>query len=267
NNTYLRNFAVTEDRYAIDGIGVHPSENLNVGSLGTNSFSDAADGFMLMSYYDISQTVAIMGVEILLSSATVPGGSIIVALHDTADVFADDVTIPLEQTDVIDVLQSDVDAGVMTIMFEEPFEAEPNAYFASVEMFSNSNASDIRILNDLTVPQPFYSTMIYIPNDQVYSNGNAAAIRLITADNVGITETAVLEGVSVFPNPSEGLIQINVKDQGVYNVEVVNVLGETIYVGAMNGNTSVDLSSYTAGVYMVRVSTEKAAYTERVIVK
>lgn len=267
NNIYERNFAVTADRYAIDGLGVHPAGYTSVGSLGTNSFSDAADGFMMLTYYDVSQTVAIMGVEILLSSATVPGGSIIVSLHDTADVFADDVTLPLEQSDVIDVTQADVDAGMMTVMFGEPFTAEPNAYFASVEMFSNSNASDIRILNDLTVPQPNYSSMIYIPNDQVYTNGNAAAIRLITADNVGISETAVLEGVSVYPNPTEGMIQVTVKDQDVYTVEVINVLGETIYAGTANGNTSVDLSSHTAGVYMVRVSTDNAAYTERIMVK
>lgn len=267
NNVYLRNFAVTEDRYAIDGIGVHPSNYLNLGSLGTNSFTDAADGFMMLTYYDVSQTVAVMGVEILLSTATVPGGSIIVSLHDTADVFADDVTLPLEQTDVIDVTQADVDAGMITVMFEEPFTADPNAYFASVEMFSNSNASDIRILNDLTVDQPNYSSMIYIPNDQVYTNGNAAAIRLITADNVGISETAVLEGVSVYPNPTEGLIQINVTDLDVYTVEVMNVLGERVYASTANGNSVVDLNSHTTGVYIVRVSTENASYTERVLVK
>ena len=39
--------------------------------------------------------------------------------------------------------------------------------------------NDIYILDDETVPQPFYMSMIYIPGDQVYSNGNAAGIRMI----------------------------------------------------------------------------------------
>ena len=267
NNTYLRNFEVTVGKYSLDGIDVHPAGYENVGSIGTNSFADAEDGFMMLVLYDVSQTVAFMGVEILLSSATVPGGTIIVALHDTADVFADDVTLPLEQTDVIDVTQAHVDAGMITAMFDVPFEAEPNAYFASVEMFSNVSANDIRILNDLTVPQPATSSMIFIPNDAVYTNGNAAGIRLITADNVGIGETAELSGISIYPNPTEGVIRINIEETATYNIDVVNVLGEVVYTSTVSSNTSFDLNDFGAGVYVVRVSTEEAAYTERVIVQ
>lgn len=270
NNVYLRNFEVTENTeglYSLDGIGVHPSSYQSVGSLGTNSFTDAADGFMMLAYYEVSQPLDILGVEILLSSATVFGGSIIVALHDTADVLADDVTNTLEQTDVIDITQSHVDAGKVTVMFAEPFMANPNGYYASVEMFSNGNENDIRILNDLTVPQPALASMIFIPNDQVYTNGNAAAIRLITSDPNGIAEVAALEGVSVYPNPTEGLVRVNIKEQGKYAIEVMNVLGETVYTSTTLGSTSIDLSAFDAGVYVIRVSTDEAAYTDRLIVK
>ena len=55
-------------------------------------------------------------------------------------------------------------------------------------MYSNGNATDIYILDDETIPQPGYMSMIYIPGDQVYSNGTAAAIRMITGDSVGLEE-------------------------------------------------------------------------------
>lgn len=267
NNTHLRNFMVTSDRYSIDGIGVHPAGYENLGALGTNSFTDAADGFMMLAYYNILQEVDIMGVEILLSNGTVAGGTIVVALHDTADVLADDVTLPLEQSDLIDVMQSHIDAGMITVMFDSPFTADPGAYFASVEMFSNTNANDIRILNDLTVPQPNISSMIYIPNDAVYTNGNAAAIRLITADNVGIQSVELLDGISIFPNPSEGIVQINMDVQDTYSIEVMNILGELVHSTSVSSNTSIDLNEFGAGVFVVTVSTEKATYTERVIVQ
>ena len=267
NNTYLRNFMVTEDRYSIDGIGLHPAGYENVGSLGTNSFTDAEDGFMMLTYYDVSQTVAIMGLEILLSSATVPGGTIICSIHDTTDVLADDVTLPLEQTDVIDILQSHVDAGMITVMFDDPFEATPNGYYAGVEMFSNTSANDIRILNDLTVPQPALTSLIFIPNDAVYTNGNAAAIRLITADNVGINEVGQLDGVSVYPNPSNGIVNVKFTQSENYTIDVVNVLGELVHTSTTNSNTSIDLNDFGAGVFMVRVSTDDAAFVERVIVQ
>lgn len=267
NNSYLRNLEVTEGLYSQDGFGNHPAGYQNVGSLGTNSFTDAADGFMMLAYYPVNQELAIEGVEILLSSATVPGGTIIVSLHDTADVFADDVTLVLEQTDVIDITQADVDAGGKTVLFAQPYEAQPGGYFASVEMFSNTNANDIRILDDLTVPQPSWSTMIYIPNDQVYTNGNAAAIRLLTSDNVGIGESQSLAGVSVYPNPTEGLVRVGVATAGTYTVDVVNVLGEQVSTSTISMSTSFDLSQFGTGMYLVRVSNGEASHIERVVVK
>jgi len=268
NNTYLRNFMVTEDRYSIDGIGVHPAGYENLTSIGTQSFQDAADGFMMFTYYDVSQEVAVMGLEILLSSSTVPGGSIICSMHDTVDVNADDVDLPLEQTDVIDILQSHVDDGMITVMFDEPFVAEPNGYFAGVEMFSNDNANDIRILDDLTVPQPSGTSLIYTPDDQtVYGNGNAAAIRLITADNVGIGNQPELAGVGFYPNPSNGLVNISIAKTDNYQLDVLNILGENVLSENLSSSTSVDLTDFGKGIYLVRVSNGTTSYSERVILQ
>ena len=268
NNSYQRNFMVTEDRYSLDGIGNHPEGLENITSIGTQSFADAADGFMMFTYYDVSQEVAVMGLEILLSSSTVPGGTIICTIHDTVDVNADIVTLPLEQTDVIDITQEHVDAGMITVMFDQPFVAEPNGYFAGVEMFSNSNESDIRIIDDLTVVQPAGSSLIYTPDDEtVYSNGNAAAIRLITADNVGIRSLPRLKGVSVYPNPTNGLVNVKILDAGNYNLELVNVLGALVYTSVTNGTVALDLTQYEKGVYTLQVSNNQGVYTERLIVQ
>ena len=268
NNSYQRNFMVTEDRYSLDGIGNHPEGLENITSIGTQSFADAADGFMMFTYYDVSQEVAVMGLEILLSSSTVPGGTIICTIHDTVDVNADIVTLPLEQTDVVDITQEHVDAGMITVMFDQPFVAEPNGYFAGVEMFSNTNESDIRIIDDLTVVQPAGSSLIYTPDDEtVYSNGNAAAIRLITADNVGIRSLPQLEGVSVYPNPTNGLVNVKILDAGNYNLELVNVLGAVVYTAVTNGTVALDLTQYEKGVYTLQVSNNQGVYTERLIVQ
>lgn len=267
NNTYLRNFEVTEDRYSLDGIGNHPAGYENSGTLGTNSFEDAADGFMLFTYYDVSQEVAIMGVEIAISSNTVPGGSLICSIQDTTDVFLDEVSNPLEESDIVDVTQEHVDAGIITVMFDEPFVAEPNGYFAGVEMFSNDNENDIRVIDDVTVPQPATSTMIYTPDDEtVYANGNAAAIRLITADNVGVNELETLDGVSVFPNPSNGMVNVAFTENGNYTVEVSNVLGELMHTEVVNSSTQLDLSKLVAGIYMLSVTIDVARFTERLII-
>lgn len=266
NNTYLRNFEVTEDRYSLDGLGIHPNGYENVGTIGTASFEDGADGFMLLTYYDISQEVAIMGLEIALGSTTEPGGGIIAAIHDTTDVLADDVTNPLTDSELLDITQAHVDAGLVTVMFDEPFVASPGAYYAGIEMFSGGNENDIRVLNDLTVPQPALSSLIYIEDDQVYTNGNAVAVRLITADNVSISERDKLDGVSVYPNPATDVVNVKFENSDNYTIDVFNVLGELVQSQQVQNNITMSTSEFKSGVYMISISNETSIYTERLII-
>ncbi|MDP6908478.1 MAG: T9SS type A sorting domain-containing protein, partial [Flavobacteriales bacterium] len=264
NNVLNRNFLVTDNIYSIDGIGVH--DVAETSTLGTNSFTGAEDGFMMLTYYDISAETGALGLEILLGSDTEAGSALVVTLHDTENVYLDDVTLFLAESEIYDVTQGDVNNGTIQVMFTDPIILSPGAYFAGVEMFSNAGDNLIEIVDDITVPQPFYSSMIYVPDDAVYSNGNAAAIRLITADNIGISDAGELEGISIYPNPTENMIRIEMEINDKYTIEVLNVLGEVLYNSTVSTNTSVDMDKFGAGVYLVNVSTGSAIYSERVVV-
>jgi hypothetical protein len=274
NNGGMREFMVTDnDVYSIDGIDVY--SNPTLGALGTNSFTDAEDGFMMFAYYDIVGDASIEGIEIQLAASSVAGGTLQVALHDTADIFADNVVDPLEQSDVVTVTQADIDAGVLYIPFSEAYELSDNAYFAGVEMFSNLSANDIRILDDETVPQPFYCSMIFIPNDAVYSNGNAAGIRLrgVIGESVGIEEQGNLANMAISPNPSTGLVSVKVNLEGVstLDIKVVSIDGATVAAVSTDQVSGVykqnlDLSNLANGVYFVKVTTEAGLRTEKIMI-
>jgi len=189
NNIAFREYEFTDGLYSADGIGVY--NNPSIKRMGTGSFTGAADGFMMMSYYDISQETTVSGVSILLDSyaygenaLTVPGGELVVAIIDTTLISLGtiDPGNSIAQSDFYVVSQSDIENGAINIQFNEPITLLPDAYFISVEMYSNGNYADIYILDDETIPQPSYLSMIYIPGDQVYSNGTAAAIRMITGE-------------------------------------------------------------------------------------
>lgn len=136
-------------------------------------------------------------------------------------------------------------------------------------MFSNSNANDFRILDDITVPQPAWASAIYdpgaTPNPRVYSNGNAFAIRLTSNPNVGVTEHHDLQGVSLYPNPSTGAVTLYSNTTKNYLVEVINVMGETVMTNHVNGTTNMDLSTLAKGLYSVRVSDSKASMVQRLV--
>lgn len=271
NNVEVRNFEVTDNLYSLDGIGVHEVAQLS--SLGTNSFTGGADGFMMMVYYDINQDASdLYGVEFLLTTTSVPGGSVFVHLLDTTDVFADEVGDPLASSDEYIVTQEDVDNGFIELYFDIPYSADANAYFAAVEMYSEDNLYDIRILDDVTVPQPSTSSMIYLPDDAtVYTNGNAAAIRLITMAPSAINE---IEKVAVLsqnvPNPANEFTTVSfelLSNQDV-TIRLTDMLGKVVAEEKL-GNLmpgahqyTFELSGLNAGTYHYSIVTENGSLSK-----
>ena len=80
--------------------------------------------------------------------------------------------------------------------------------------------------------------------------------------HVGINEISS-EGISVYPNPSNGVFNINVENN--YNLEVFDITGRVINTRTLTGNTSIELN--TSGVYFLRFSNEKGSFTQKVIVQ
>lgn len=63
------------------------------------------------------------------------------------------------------------------------------------------------------------------------------------------------EAISVYPNPTSG--NVNILASGINHVTVMNALGQVVYEANADGNmTTLDMSQYQAGVYMVRITTE-----------
>lgn len=266
NNMYLRSFAVTDNVYSTDGAGVYPASVSELATYGTTS-SATADGLVVANYYPIKQQSQISGFEILLGSNTVAGGEIYISIIDTANFFNDDIT-PLHLRTAYEVTAADVTAGKATILFDNLITLDANAYFFAAELYSNDNSNTISIIDDITVDQPFYATMIYVPGEQSYSNGNACAIRLLMGDQwgVGLNENT-LTGVTIYPNPSEGIVNITNDNNTQNSIEVYDLLGNAILSTSANSATTIDLSANASGIYMVVVSNENGSIVERVSIK
>jgi hypothetical protein len=267
DNSYLRVFEINQDLYGADGIGNHPAGYEILSSIGTNSFTDAADGLVVMNYYEVNEPVDVYGIEFLSTANTQVGGYVTVSLLDTADVFLDIVTNPIAESDAYDLTADDVAAGRVRVLFNSPVTLDPDAYYAAVTLYSNNNAGRIRILDDATVPQPNAMTLIYIPGDQVYTNGNGTSIRMLLSNSVAVNENATLAGVSMFPNPTNGIVNVRTSNAGTHNVEVTNILGAVVGQTTFAGSTTLDLTELSKGVYMVRVFNEAGSMVERITIE
>ncbi|MCB9197497.1 MAG: BspA family leucine-rich repeat surface protein [Flavobacteriales bacterium] len=78
----------------------------------------------------------------------------------------------------------------------------------------------------------------------------------------GLDENSELEAISVFPNPTNGIVTINATKRSslvIYNVVGEMILNTTIY----EGDNKIDISEFPKGVYVIKLGTHLK--TERII--
>ena len=279
DNTAVREFALTENLYSTDGIEIY--EDYDVTRIGTGSFTDATDGFMMMSYYEITEATYVAGATIMLDSymysepLTTAGGELVVAIRSdafTLDTDEDgepdeafDVANTIATSDFYLVTEADVNNGFITVPLTSPAYLSEGNYYISVEMYSNGDASPIWILDDETVPQPAAMSIIYIPGDDWYTNGTAAAIRMITGESVSLEESK--SSLNIYPNPSNGIINIELDNQDSFTIQVNDIVGKLITQKEINSNTTLDLKSLDTGIYFVNIYNDKESKVAKIIIE
>lgn len=74
--------------------------------------------------------------------------------------------------------------------------------------------------------------------------------------------------LSIFPNPTSGVVNISISDKVIDKVEVLDALGNTILsVECDNNEVSIDLTKFGTGVYFVKVTSESDTVVEKVVLK
>jgi hypothetical protein len=76
-----------------------------------------------------------------------------------------------------------------------------------------------------------------------------------------------LNSVSVFPNPSNGIFNFNLPSNlEVTNATVTDVLGKQFKVDLSNSN-SIDLTSFSGGVYVLKLETSEGILSKKLIIE
>ena len=186
NNSYTRNFEITENLFSIDGIGVYDDEISSMGYMGTNW----GNGTIVMARYELLSETTVKGLEIALTSFSDAGGQIFPFLVTEEVIGEDDMSSNnrlAENEDGVMITQDHIDNNLMYAALEET-TLPAGVYYACVELYNGPNEDDgVYILDDETVAQPGSASMFHYVEDGVnYTNGKAAAIRLV----LGVVESA-----------------------------------------------------------------------------
>jgi Secretion system C-terminal sorting domain len=275
NNSVLRTIFISDSVYSVDGDNI-------TGSLGTESFNGAADDFRMANLIEINKDDTITSVYVgIRTSRTVPGGTIRVTVRDTTGgSYASDFPVIVCESDFHIVTQVDTGLGYIILPIPEVLNGTPQNrtlkaggwYYISVEMFSSNNASNIYIWDDGSVTQPWWASIIYIPGDRWYSNGEAFHIRANLADKfVGIEENLDVD-FDLLPNPASSYANLQLVAQSAadFHVVITNISGQIMkreyFANTAVVNTNLDVSDLANGIYFVQVISENKVMTKKLVI-
>jgi hypothetical protein len=85
--------------------------------------------------------------------------------------------------------------------------------------------------------------------------------------NSKIQETAVIEGLNLYPNPvTNGKVYITSKNDLSKNIIVFDILGKKVLQTTITSK-ELNISNLSPGVYIIKIDEEQASATRKLIVK
>jgi hypothetical protein len=279
DNTNDRNFEITTDIFSLDGIGNHPAGTEILSSLGTPSFTDGADGLVCATMYPFLNNDTINSVIALITTSTSANAEVILYIVDSLSFTSGSLNNAIFISDLYTVTAQDVSNGFIEIpvgnissnnQLFESLPIQPGNYYAALELFSGGNTYDIRIIDDETVGQPAWSSAIFIPQDQAYTNGNAFAISMNLGDNTVPNTTGIIENnntISIYPNPSNGEFNISASSNELSDLTVKDITGKIVISKVFSSNAIINLNNYAKGVYVVDIKNKKGTFTQKIFLQ
>jgi len=140
------------------------------------------------------------------------------------------------------------------VWYSSNFDSATPTWNQSYNGMSNVKVMDLDLRNDNTVFAATYGRGIF--------SGAFTATTLSSEDNV------LTKGIRLYPNPSNGVINISVPNySGNLDVNVFDVNGRKVLSNSGDFTTekSINLAGLQSGVYIVKLEGENITYSEKVI--
>lgn len=164
--------------------------------------------------------------------------------------------------------------GAITVLFDAV--AATPIVFAVVDLLPTAGGTTPVSTGDLTfVANGTYASTSNYMNISYPSSGGtvnymkdgAAAAPIGTVNFASLSTAEVeLRGVSIFPNPATDVVTINGLDNELTKVEVYNIGGQRVLETTTNME-AINVAALQTGVYFVKVYTETASKTVKLVKK
>ena len=137
------------------------------------------------------------------------------------------------------------------------------------QSYSWDNGMTGPVIVDSPVASQLY-TLTTVDNN----NCSGQATVTITVDPCNTSVSDILSSLDVYPNPSSGVVNIkfNTYDLSAVEISIFNVLGEEMIYSSnemLNGEfaTTIDLSSQSKGVYLLKIKTDRGIINRKLVIE
>ncbi len=94
---------------------------------------------------------------------------------------------------------------------------------------------------------------------------NDKTCKTISLTNVGINENVTSTNVMISPNPAKDKLTIEINSNKEQRLEIVNIIGQTIYTSFVTKKTIVNTSALPNGMYILKLSTDKETVVKKFV--
>jgi PKD repeat protein len=135
--------------------------------------------------------------------------------------------------------------------------------------FGNSSTGTGVNANGTYTANGTYNVTLIVSN----ACGSDTLTQAVTVAGIGVAEAALAASFQAYPNPTRGKVALSfsLMYSNAATIEIMDLSGRVVWVESAEVNGTyrreLDLSSYAAGVYLVRVSSEDGVVARRLIVE
>ena len=106
-----------------------------------------------------------------------------------------------------------------------------------------------------------------LKGDTIFAGTQSAGVwkRSISEMTAGINENTINNNVSIYPNPTKDNLTIETNTNTEQRLEIINLIGQTVYTNIINRKTTINTSAFTNGVYILKLSSDKETVVKKFV--
>jgi hypothetical protein len=149
----------------------------------------------------------------------------------------------------------------LTIFGDDAFTAEKDGFVDAENLYFK--VFDTQTAEESNVNISFDAS--YASADGRFTDNGLSVVDDLKFSSTGIS--TVNQIARFYPNPTSGLVEFNTTDNGLYTISIQNMNGQEILQKTISGSAQLNLSSYSKGIYVVKIDGKNYNTIEKLIIK